>query len=241
MITVIPAIDLIDGKCVRLTQGDYNQKTTYTSDTLEIALNYENYGFKRLHLVDLDGAKAGDLKNLKTLEKIANKTSLEIDFGGGIKNLTSAKNAINSGASLINIGSLAVKDPSKFQEIIVAVGPEKIILATDVKDEKLAINGWQENTNIDLLNFLETNFKLGIKNILCTDIAKDGMLGGANNLLYKKIIEKYTNCYLIASGGISSLTDIQELDRLNIPAVVVGKAIYENKISLDELSNYILK
>lgn len=238
MIEVIPAIDIIDACCVRLSQGNYSEKQVYSKDPLEMAKKFESFGFKKLHLVDLDGAKSGEIKNIKTLEKISNNTNLEIDFGGGIKSLEVAKDVINSGANYINLGSLAVKSPDITQTIIEELGAKKIILTTDVKNGTLAINGWQDSTDIELISFLKDYINKGITQVLCTDISKDGMLQGTNNTLYIDIMKNFPQLYLVASGGVSSLEDVIKLNEVNIPAVVIGKAIYENKISLKDLSDY---
>lgn len=237
MIELIPAIDLIEGKCVRLSQGDYNQKKIYNENPLEIAKQFEDAGIRRLHLVDLDGAKAQHIVNYKTLQTISSKTNLTIDFGGGLKTDEDLKIAFENGASMVTGGSIAVKNPDTFHSWIKTFGAEKIILGADVKDEKIAVQGWIEVTNLNLLPFLKKNIDKGINKVICTDISKDGMLQGPSSELYKKILATYPNLYLIASGGISSIDDILYLDSIGVPAVIFGKAIYEGKITLKELHN----
>lgn len=237
MIELIPAIDLIEGKCVRLSQGDYNQKKIYNENPLEIAKQFEDAGIRRLHLVDLDGAKAQHIVNYKTLQTISSKTNLIIDFGGGLKTDEDLKIAFENGASMVTGGSIAVKNPDTFHSWIKTFGAEKIILGADVKDEKIAVQGWIEVTDLNLLPFLKKNIDKGINKVICTDISKDGMLQGPSSELYKKILDTYPNLYLIASGGISSIDDILYLDSIGVPAVIFGKAIYEGKITLKELHN----
>lgn len=237
MIELIPAIDLIEGKCVRLSQGDYNQKKIYNENPLEIAKQFEDAGIRRLHLVDLDGAKAQHIVNYKTLQTISSKTNLIIDFGGGLKTDEDLKIAFENGASMVTGGSIAVKKPDTFHSWIKTFGAEKIILGADVKDEKIAVQGWIEVTDLNLLPFLKKNIDKGINKVICTDISKDGMLQGPSSELYKKILATYPNLYLIASGGISSIDDILYLDSIGVPAVIFGKAIYEGKITLKELHN----
>ncbi|HLK28607.1 MAG TPA: 1-(5-phosphoribosyl)-5-[(5-phosphoribosylamino)methylideneamino]imidazole-4-carboxamide isomerase [Puia sp.] len=235
---IIPAIDLIDGKCVRLTQGDYNQKKIYNEHPLEVAKQFEDVGLRRLHLVDLDGAKAGAVKNWKVLETIASKTSLIIDFGGGIKKENDVKIVFNSGAALATVGSIAVKDEPEFVKWLLIFGADKFLLGADVKDEKIAINGWLEKTDIWVYDFIEKYIKHGVKQIFCTDVSKDGKLEGPSIDLYKNIIAKFPELYFIASGGVSSMQDLEDLQRIGCNAAIVGKAIYENKISLSDLKNY---
>src|SRR5579871_106441 len=235
---IIPAIDLIDGKCVRLTQGDYNQKKIYNEHPLEVAKQFEAVGLDRLHLVDLDGAKAGAVKNWKVLETIASKTSLIIDFGGGIKKENDVKIVFNSGAALATVGSIAVKDEPEFVKWLLIFGADKFLLGADVKDEKIAINGWLEKTDIWVYDFIEKYIKHGVKQIFCTDVSKDGKLEGPSIDLYKNIIAKFPELYFIASGGVSSMQDLEDLQRIGCNAAIVGKAIYENKISLSDLKNY---
>lgn len=236
MIEIIPAIDIIDGKCVRLSQGDYNAKKIYNEDPLEVARMFEDAGICRLHLVDLDGAKAKRIVNLKVLEKIANETSLVIDFGGGVQSDSDIANAFNAGASMVTGGSIAVRNKELFSKWIDKYSSDKIILGADCKEYKIAVSGWQEETSLDVLPFIREYTKKGIYYVVCTDINKDGMLEGPSIKLYKEILTAFPDLYLIASGGIGSLQDILDLEKAGIPAVILGKAIYENKISLDELS-----
>jgi phosphoribosylformimino-5-aminoimidazole carboxamide ribotide isomerase len=239
MIELIPAIDVIDGKCVRLTKGDYGTKKVYGEHPLEVAKAFEDNGLRRLHIVDLDGAKAGRIVNYRILEQIAGKTSLKIDFGGGLKSDRDLEIAFESGAQMVTGGSIAVKSPEVFEAWLRRYGNERIILGADVKDEKIAISGWQEETSLELLPFITGYRKKGIKKVICTDISRDGMLQGASVWLYKKILSEIPDIYLIASGGISSLKDIEELESSGTPAVIFGKAIYEGRISLKDLSKFI--
>lgn len=235
---IIPAIDLIEGKCVRLTEGDYAQKKIYNEDPLEVAKQFEGIGLMRLHLVDLDGAKAGEVVNWKVLEKIANKTSLKIDFGGGIKTEATLKTVLETGATYATIGSLAVKSREIFEEWIARFGASQFMLGADVYEEKIAIGGWIEKTNIDVYDFIDSYMNKGVTQIFCTDIQKDGKLEGPSLHLYQKMITKFPTLQLIASGGVSQLKDLEDLKRIGCAAAIVGKAIYENKISLDELSKF---
>ncbi len=241
MIEIIPAIDLIDGKCVRLSQGDYNQKTVYNENPLEVAKMFEDAGIRRLHLVDLDGAKAHHIVNHRVLEKICSKTNLVVDFGGGLKSDEDLKIAFECGASMITGGSIAVKDPEVFSAWISKFGAEKIILGADVKNEKIAVGGWLETTELDLLPFITGYMDKGIDKVICTDISKDGMLQGPAIDLYKKMLVAQPSMYLIASGGVSSIKDIETLHEAAVPAVITGKAIYEGKIKLNELTQLIIK
>jgi len=236
---IIPAIDIIDGKCVRLTQGDYTQKTIYNENPLEVALEFESIGINRLHLVDLDGAKAGKIINYKILEKIASKTKLTIDFGGGIKTDDDMDMVFNYGANLATVGSIAVKNKDLFFTWIKKYGAEKIFLGADVKNEKIAISGWLETTNIFIYDFIEENLNEGVENIFCTDISKDGLLQGPSINLYKNMIAKFPNINLTASGGVSQLSDLEELKQIGCSGAIVGKAIYENRIMMDELKAFI--
>jgi phosphoribosylformimino-5-aminoimidazole carboxamide ribotide isomerase len=236
---IIPAIDLINGKCVRLTQGDYDKKTIYNENPLEVAQQFEDIGIKRLHLVDLDGAKKGEVVNLKVLELIASETKLVIDFGGGIKTDTSITSVFNAGASLATIGSLAIKQPEILFSWVKKYGAEKIMLGADVNGEKIAIGGWLETTDINVFDFLKINYYKGITNIFCTDISKDGLLQGPSIELYKKIIATIPELKLIASGGVASMNDLVELKKTGCGGAIVGKAIYEGRITIDELKNHI--
>lgn len=238
-IEIIPAIDIIDGKCVRLTQGDYSQKTIYNENPLEVAKQFEAIGIKRLHLVDLDGAKKGEVVNLKVLENIASQTKLIIDFGGGIKNDASIEKVYNAGATLATIGSLAVKQPGVLFGWVKKYGADKIMLGADVKNENIAIGGWLEETDINIYDFLTINCLKGITNIFCTDISKDGSLQGPSIELYKNIIETIPGINLIASGGVSLMQDVLELEKIGCKGVIIGKAIYEGRITIDELKTYI--
>lgn len=239
MIEIIPAIDLIDAKCVRLSQGDYAQKTVYNENPLEVAKMFEDAGIRRLHLVDLDGAKAHHIVNHKVLEQIASKTNLIIDFGGGLKSDNDLRIAFESGASMITGGSIAVRDSETFLSWIQKFGAEKIILGADVKDEKVAVGGWIETTDIELMPFISNYISKGISKVICTDISKDGMLQGPALDLYKKMLTIEPDMYLIASGGVSSLDDIIQLNEAGVPAVITGKAIYEGKFKLSDLKQFI--
>ena len=235
MIELLPAIDLIDGKCVRLTQGDYSQKKSYFDDPLEAAKQFEAAGLRRLHLVDLDGAKQGRVINYKILEKIAVKTSLKIDFGGGIRSTKDLEIAFECGATQITAGSVAVKKKDETISWINKYGAEKIILGADVKNEKLATEGWQEESKVYIFDFLNEYKEKGIKYVICTDISKDGMLEGPGIELYKKIMGEIEGLKLIASGGVKDLADIEKLQELGVYGVIIGKALYEGKIKLNEL------
>lgn len=240
MIELIPAIDVIDGKCVRLSQGNYDSKKVYNESPLEVAKTFEAHGMRRLHVVDLDGAASQHVVNYRTLEQIATHTSLTIDFGGGIKTAKDIDIAFNSGAQMVTLGSVAVKNPELFDAWLNTYGNEKIILGSDVKENRIAISGWKEESPLELMPFLDQYIKKGITKVLCTDISRDGMLRGAALPLYKEIMGTYPELYLIASGGISCLDDILQLDDAGIPAVVFGKAIYEGRISLNDLTRYII-
>ena len=235
---IIPAIDIIEGKCVRLTEGDYAQKKIYNEDPLEVAKAFEGIGLMRLHLVDLDGAKAGQVVNWKVLEKIANNTELKIDFGGGIKTEATLKTVLDTGATYATIGSLAVRNELLFQEWIARFGAKVFMLGADVLEEKIAIGGWLEKTEISVFDFMKSYIDKGVKQIFCTDIKKDGKLQGPSIELYQKIIEQFPNLHLIASGGVSSLDDLIELEEIGCSAAIVGKAIYENKITISELASF---
>jgi phosphoribosylformimino-5-aminoimidazole carboxamide ribotide isomerase len=239
MITIIPAIDLIDAKCVRLSQGDYNQKTVYNENPLEVAKMFEDAGIKRLHLVDLDGAKAKHIVNYKVLETIASKTNLVIDFGGGLKSDEDLRIAFESGAKMVTGGSIAVKDRETFLHWIETYGSDKIVLGADAKDKKIAVSGWQEISELPILDFIESYTEKGIQKVISTDIARDGMLTGPSVELYTEIMERFPQLELIASGGIASMKDIFELNEMGIPGVITGKAIYEGRISLNEISKFL--
>lgn len=235
---IIPAIDIIGGKCVRLTQGDYNQTKTYNENPLEVAKEFEDAGITHLHLVDLDGAKAQHIVNYKVLSDIASKTSLKIDFGGGLKSDEDLRTAFENGASQITGGSIAVKNPDIFCSWIEKYGSEKIILGADCKQNRIAVSGWKEETNEEILPFINNYFRKGISYCICTDISRDGMLQGCNVELYSDILKQNHQLRLIASGGVSSMEDIKTLKKLSLFGVVVGKAIYEKRISLDEIKKY---
>jgi phosphoribosylformimino-5-aminoimidazole carboxamide ribotide isomerase len=234
--TIIPAIDIIDGKCVRLTQGDYAQKKVYNENPLEVAQAFADAGLQRLHLVDLDGAKAGTVQNWKVMETIASHTNLIIDFGGGIKTVNDLDIVFNSGAALATIGSMAVKNENVFVEWIKKYGADKFLLGADVKDEKIAVSGWLETTDIDVYDFVQKYILHGVQQIFCTDVSKDGKLEGPSIALYKNIIQKFPSLDFIASGGVSSMNDLFELKEIGCSAVIIGKAIYEEKISLEEIA-----
>jgi phosphoribosylformimino-5-aminoimidazole carboxamide ribotide isomerase len=235
MIEIIPAIDLIDGKCVRLSQGDYAQKVIYNEDPLEVAKTFEDFGVRRLHLVDLDGAKAQHIVNHKALYNIAVHTSLVIDFGGGLKSDDDLRIAFENGASMITGGSIAVKNVDIFVRWITTYGAEKIILGADVKDGKIAVNGWTETTSAELVPFVGDYRDKGVTRVICTDVSRDGMMQGPSVELYRLLLEQFPDLYLIASGGVSCAADIFALEEAGVPAVITGKAIYEGKINLKAL------
>ncbi len=233
---IIPAIDIIEGKCVRLTQGDYAQKTIYNENPLEVALQFQDAGLQRLHLVDLDGAKAGAVKNWKVLEQLTSKTNMIIDFGGGIKKEEDLQIVFDSGAAYATIGSLAVKEASKFVSWLQVYGASKFLLGADVKDEKIAVGGWLETTDINILDFIEQYIDHGVSQLFCTDVSKDGKLEGPSIELYQKIMTRFPDLHFIASGGVSNLDDLMQLKEIGCKGAIVGKAIYENRISLKELT-----
>ena len=237
--TIIPAIDIIDGKCVRLTKGDYSQKTIYNENPLEVAMQFEDAGLQRLHLVDLDGAKAGDVKNWKVLEKIAGKTKMIIDFSGGISTQKNLEITLNSGATFASIGSIAVKDEFTFTGWLLAYGADRFIIGADVRDEQILIKGWTESTTLTVFDLIEKYKLKGVKQFFCTDVSKDGLLAGPSVDLYKKILNEYPSIDLIASGGVSSIKDLEVLREVGCSEAIVGKAIYENKISLSELKKFL--
>ncbi len=236
MIEIIPAIDIIEGKCVRLSQGDYAQKKVYNENPLEVAKAFEAVGIRRLHLVDLDGAKAQHIVNYKVLEVIASGTSLTVDFGGGLKSDDDLRIAFESGAAMVTGGSIAVKKPEVFLSWVEKYGAERIILGADVKDEKIAVGGWTETTSVDLLPFVSNFMGKGVNKVICTDISKDGMLKGPSVALYEKMLAELPSIYLIASGGVSSMADIERLAEAKVPAVITGKAIYEGRIQMADLA-----
>jgi phosphoribosylformimino-5-aminoimidazole carboxamide ribotide isomerase len=232
---IIPAIDIIDGKCVRLTHGDFNQKKVYNENPLEVAKEFEDAGIRRLHLVDLDGAKAGVVKNWKVLESIAGKTSLVIDFGGGVKTEKDVRVVLDSGAVFVTVGSIAVKDEPLFSSWLSAIGAEKFLLGADVKDEKITVSGWLEQTDIWIYDFIESYQAKGITRIFCTDVSKDGAMEGPSLVLYKNIVERFPKLHFIASGGVSNMDDVYGLEEAGCSGVIIGKAIYEGKILLKDL------
>ena len=238
---IIPAIDIIEGKCVRLSKGDYNTKIIYNENPLEVAKMFEAHGIKYLHLVDLDGAKSSKIVNHKILEQIASKTTLKIDFGGGLKSDADLKIAFESGANQITGGSIAVKNREIFEKWIADYGADKIILGADANNEKVAVSGWLEDSNEDLIPFIKNYQSKGILYVICTDIAKDGMLEGPSFELYKKILEEAIGLKLIASGGISTFAELPKLAEMGCEGTIIGKAIYEHKISMKELENYIIQ
>lgn len=235
---IIPAIDIIDGKCVRLSKGDYDTKKIYNENPLEVAKEFESFGIRYLHLVDLDGAKSKHIVNQKVLETIAKETSLEIDFGGGLKTLEDIEIAFNSGAKQITIGSIAVQDPDFCFDLIEKYGPDKIILGADCENRKIKTSGWLEESQLDVIDFILQYKNKGIKNVICTDISKDGMLQGASDELYREIVEK-TAVQLIASGGISCIEDVEQMKKIGCSGTIIGKAIYEGRVSLQQLQNFI--
>jgi phosphoribosylformimino-5-aminoimidazole carboxamide ribotide isomerase len=239
MIEIIPAIDIIEGKCVRLSKGDYDSKKVYNENPVEVAKEFEANGISRLHVVDLDGATSHHIVNYRILEKIASQTSLIIDFGGGIKSDEDLRIAFESGAKMITGGSIAVKEPELFTQWINKYGSDKIILGADVKNKMIAVNGWKEGTELELMTFLGEYIEKGIQKVICTDIDCDGMLQGPSTALYNEILQKFPSTYLIASGGVSCIDDIIKLEEAKVPAVIFGKALYEGKIQLKDLKIFI--
>lgn len=236
---IIPAIDLIDGKCVRLTKGDYDQKKIYNEDPLEVAKSFEGAGIKRLHLVDLDGAKAKKIVNAAVLERIATNTNLDIDFGGGVQSDEAIEQAFNCGAKQITGGSIAVKNPELYKSWLQKYGSEKIILGADVLDKKIATSGWQEINEIDVTNFIAGYQQDGVSYVICTDISKDGVLQGPSTALYKELMYDLPDIKLIASGGVTTIEDLRTLKNAGVYGAIIGKAIYENRISLDSLKEFL--
>ena len=241
MIELVPAIDMIEGKCVRLTQGDYDTQKIYNESPLEVAKQFQEAGVTRLHMVDLDGAKAGHIVNYRMLEKVASHTDLSIDFGGGLKSDDDLHIAFDCGAQMVTGGSIAVKNPDLFLSWITRYGSERIILGADAKEKKIAISSWKEGTAIDLIPFIKDYQSKGISKVICTDIARDGMLQGPAVKLYQEMQQEMPGLYVIASGGVSSMGDIERLEEANIPAVIFGKAIYEGQISLKEIETFIVR
>jgi phosphoribosylformimino-5-aminoimidazole carboxamide ribotide isomerase len=237
---IIPAIDIIDGKCVRLSQGDYAQKTVYNEDPLEVAKEFEDHGIRHLHLVDLDGAKSSKVVNWSVLERIATKTNLHIDFGGGVKSDEDIRGVFNAGAKQVTAGSIAVKSPETVERWINEFGGERIILGADVRNRKIAINGWLEESELEISAFLERYLRMGINTSICTDISKDGMIQGASTELYVDLLKQFSDLQLIASGGVTSIQEIIELQQKGLHGAIVGKAIYEGRIKLKELEKLFL-
>lgn len=236
---IIPAIDLIDGKCVRLTQGDYNRKKVYNENPLEVAKQFADHGIQKLHVVDLDGARGGRIINYKVLERLATATDLEIDWGGGMKSNEDIRIAFESGAHQVTGGTIAVKEPAIFSGWLEKYGPEKIILGTDIKDDKIAISGWEESSDRELFEFLAEYVEKGIRYTICTDVSKDGLLQGTALELYTRIRKKQPQVKLIASGGVTDIQDLEALAQIDCYGVIIGKAIYENRISLSALRPFL--
>jgi phosphoribosylformimino-5-aminoimidazole carboxamide ribotide isomerase len=233
---IIPAIDIIDGKCVRLTQGDYEQKKIYNEHPLEVAMAFEDAGLRRLHLVDLDGAKGGAVKNWKVLEALAGKTRMVIDFGGGIKTAKDVGIVFNSGAALATVGSIAVKDAELFIGWLQEYGADRFLLGADVKNEKIAVGGWLETTDRWVYDFIQEYIEKGVKQVFCTDVSKDGLLEGPSMELYRNIISEFPDLHFIASGGVSGMDDIYQLEEIGCKGVIIGKAIYEGRVTLKDLT-----
>ncbi|MFC2098291.1 1-(5-phosphoribosyl)-5-[(5-phosphoribosylamino)methylideneamino]imidazole-4-carboxamide isomerase [Bacteroidota bacterium] len=239
MIELIPAIDIIDGKCVRLTQGRYEQKKIYSDRPEEVARNFEEMGIRRLHLVDLDGARAGHVINLEILERITRETNLIVDFGGGVKSTDDIRKVLQAGAGMVTAGSIAIKDPEKVREWIREYGPDKIILGADVREGMISIHGWQEDTSVELFQFIRAFMDSGINRVICTDIATDGMLQGPSLELYRELRKFFPALKIIASGGVSGMQDIVELGGIEVDGVIFGKAFYEEKITEMEIRDFL--
>lgn len=237
---IIPAIDIIDGKCVRLTEGDYTKKTEYAASPLEMAKILEGHGLQRLHVVDLDGAKNGRVTNWQSIEAIASQTSLTIDFGGGVKSRDDVKRIIDCGIRYVTVGSIAVKNQKTFEEWIEEFGSDLFFLGADVINEKIMVSGWTEQSSIDLIPFVAHYVEKGVRNIFCTDVSKDGKLEGPSVKLYNRLISAFPNATIVASGGVSNMNDVYALEQCGCSGVIIGKAIYENKITLEQLSDYVL-
>lgn len=235
---IIPAIDIIDGKCVRLTKGDYDQKKIYNENPLEVAKEFEDAGIIYLHLVDLDGSKARQIKNAAVLESIASNTSLTVDFGGGIRSDNDIKTAFDAGAEQVNLGSVAIENKELYGRWLLEFGADKIILSADSKDRKIAINGWQEESSVDLFDLIDDYVNLGNQYMVCTDISKDGMLQGIARDLYKDLMQRFPTQKIVASGGVKDITDVEAVAELKMDGVIIGKAIYENRITLKQLESY---
>ena len=241
MIQLIPAIDIIDGRCVRLSQGDYASKKVYNEDPLEVALEMEAHGITRLHVVDLDGAASHHIVNYRTLNAIAKRTNLIIDFGGGVKSDEDLRIAFENGAQMVTGGSIAITDPERFTSWIARYGAEKIILGADVKEKRIAVNGWKEETTQPLMPFLAHYTEKGVRQVICTDISCDGMLKGPSIALYREILGVFPELTLVASGGVSGIEDIYNLEEAKVPAVIFGKALYEGRISLRDIEHFIIR
>lgn len=236
---IIPAIDMIGGKCVRLSKGDYDTKKVYNENPVEVAKMFEDNGVKRLHLVDLDGAKAGHIVNHATLKAITQATKLTVDFGGGLKTTEDLNIAFDCGASMVTGGSIAVKNPAEFSGWIEKYGSEKIILGADVKDRKVAVTGWLEDTDAELMSFVKSYYEKGIRKVICTDISRDGMLQGPAVDLYREMLDAIPDLWVVASGGVSCVDDLYQLQAKGVPAVIIGKAIYENRITMKQLAEFL--
>lgn len=236
---LIPAIDLIDGKCVRLTKGDFSSKIIYSDSPLDVAKGFEDAGLKRLHIVDLDGANGAIKRNLQTLEDISSCTFLEIDFGGGLKTTEDVQSVFNAGASMANLGSIIIKNPALFAQWITDFGSERFLPGADVLNKKIKINGWKEDTNLDIIDFIQSLIKLNIHKIFCTDISKDGMMQGPSTDLYKEILKKFPSLHLIASGGVSCYDDLLILRDAGCGGAIIGKAFYEGKITMQQIDNFL--
>jgi phosphoribosylformimino-5-aminoimidazole carboxamide ribotide isomerase len=238
MMEIIPAIDLIGGQCVRLSQGDFDQKTVYSSNPLEMAKRFEDSGLQCLHLVDLDGAKAGEPKHLSVLEQITKKTKLKVDFGGGVRDIEAMKSILNAGAVMISVGSLALKNKVLMKQAITELGANSFFIGADVRDEQITVSGWLEKSNVHVLDFIKEYAELGVEHFFCTDVAKDGMLQGPSIDLYRLIIQRFPEIRLTASGGVSSFDDLMALQQINCAGAIVGKALYENRITLESLKPF---
>jgi phosphoribosylformimino-5-aminoimidazole carboxamide ribotide isomerase len=236
---IIPAIDIMEGKCVRLTQGDYSRKKIYADEPVAMARMFEDHGIRHLHVVDLDGAKSKHIVNIDTLKKISDATNLIVDFGGGVKTDEDIQKAFNAGASMVTGGSIAVKDPGLFTQWLSKYGPEKIILGADVKNRHIAVSGWLETSTQDILTFLDFYTRKSVKIVICTDVTRDGVLKGPSIALYKELLAAYKNIRLIASGGVGSMKDVEQLADIGVWGVIIGKAIYEGRIPLNDLQNFI--
>jgi phosphoribosylformimino-5-aminoimidazole carboxamide ribotide isomerase len=241
MIELIPAIDIIDGKCVRLSQGDYDKVKEYSASPADVAKEMEDHGITRLHVVDLDGAKSKHVVNWRTLEQIAHATNLVIDFGGGVKTDDDLRIVFDCGAQMVTGGSIAVKEPETFKSWLIKYGPERIILGADVKEGKVAVSGWLEDSDNELMAFLEHYTQQGVQKVICTEISRDGMLQGPAISLYKDILAQYPHLHLIASGGVSSMEDIEALAEARVPGVIFGKALYEGRITFTDIEKYVIQ